>query len=84
MVLTPEVIEHAKKEVAIEQYFQHADTPTAKHILFQEFIEKTKWKGLPKVVFYILMDSLYPVDKAVDGNLGYKCKLTQPVANGKD
>jgi hypothetical protein len=77
MVLTPELIEHAKKEVQIEQYFQKSETATAKHILFKEFTEGTKWKGLPKIIFYILMDELYGQAKAADGNLGYLVTLKQ-------
>lgn len=73
MVLSPEVIELAKKEVNIQQYFARSEKCTPKHLLFKEFTEKTKWKGLPKLIFYILMDELYPnsIAKAPDGNLGY-------------
>lgn len=78
MVLSPEVIEHAKKEVAIEQYYNPCETATAKHILYKEFVEKSKWKGLPKVIFYILMDGLYPVKTAADGNFGYCVTFNQP------
>lgn len=77
MVLTPEVIEHAKKEINIQQYFIRSGKFTPKHLLFQKFIEGTKWKGLPKVIFYILMDDLYPrsIGKAECGNLGYSLDL---------
>lgn len=73
MQLTPELIEHAKKEVEITQYFISTATCTPKHLMFKEFTEKTKWKGLPKVIFYILMDNLYPkhIAKAPNGDLGY-------------
>ncbi len=79
MVLTPEVIEHAKKEVQIEQYFKTSETATAAHVLFNEFTEKTKWHRLPKIVFYILMDDLYPKAKAADGNLGYLVTLKSDI-----
>lgn len=75
MTLTPEVVEYAKKEVGIEQFYEKAETATPKHILFKEFTEQTKWKGLPKVIYYILMDELFPQAKAADGNLGYMAKL---------
>ncbi len=75
MNLTPEVIEHAKKEVEIKQYFTPSEQATAKHTLYNEFIQKTKWKGLPKIIFYILMDDLFPIKKASDGNLGYCATL---------
>ncbi len=71
MQLTTEVVEMAQKEVAIAQYYTAAEEATAKHLLYQEFVEKTKWKNLPKLIFYILMDKLYTVKKAPDGNLGY-------------
>lgn len=79
MILTPELIEHAKKEINIQQYFIRSKTFTAKHILFQKFVESTKWKGLPKVIFYILMDELYPrsIGKAECGNLGYCLELIE-------
>jgi len=69
--LSPDVIEMAKRDVAIEQYYTPANDATPKHVLFKEFVDKTKWKGLPKIVYYILMDELYPIKKAADGNLGY-------------
>jgi hypothetical protein len=77
MVLTPELIEHAKKEVDITQYFQPSEVCTPKHELFKQFIEGTKWKGLPKIIFYILMDDLFPssIKKAPCGDLGYSLQL---------
>ena len=78
MQLTPEIIEMAKKEVAIAQYFTPSEEATAKHLLFKEFVTKTKWSGLPKVVFYLLMDDLYPIKKASDGNLGYCVTFKTP------
>jgi hypothetical protein len=79
MVLTAELIEHAKQDVDIKQYFLPSETCTPKHLLFKEFIEGTKWKGLPKVIFYIIMDDEYPqsIGKAVNGDLGYFLKLKQ-------
>ncbi len=85
MILTPEVIEHAKKEVDITQYFISAETATPKHLLFKEFTEKTKWKGLPKIIFYILMDQLYQIGKADNGDLGYMASLKNvEVTNGTE
>ena len=77
MILSPEVVDMAKKEVAIEQYYEPAEECTAQHILFKDFITATKWKRLPKVIFYILLGNAYnpPIDKDKDGNLGYKIKL---------
>lgn len=77
MNLTPEVVDMAKKEVDIKQYYEPAEECTAQHILFNDFITATKWKGLPKVIFYILLGNAYepPIDKDKDGYLGYKIKL---------
>lgn len=77
MILSPELIEYAKNEINIQQYFIMSEKCIPKHILFKEFTEKTKWKGVPKIIFYILMDDLYPksIAKAPDGNLGYCLEL---------
>lgn len=77
MVLSPELIEHAKKEVDITQYFLQSETCIPKHLLFKEFTEGTKWKQLPKIIFYILMDELFAssIGKADNGDLGYFLKL---------
>lgn len=77
MTLTPEVIELIKEEINIQEYFVLAEVATAKHLLYEEFIQQTKWKQLTKLVFYILMDELFPIAKATDGNLGYKAILKE-------
>ncbi len=79
MVLSPELIEHAKKEINMQQYFIRSKEFTPKHLLFKKFIEGTKWKGLPKIIFYIIMDELYPrsIGKAKCGNLGYSLDLIE-------
>lgn len=79
MVLSPELIEHAKKEINIQQYFIRSETFIPKHLLFQKFIEGTKWKALPKLIFYIIMDDIYPrsIGKAECGNLGYCLDLIE-------
>jgi len=80
MVLSPELIERAKSEMQIEQYFQPSDICIPKHELFKQFIEGTKWKGLPKIIFYILMDDIFAsaISKAPCGNLGYSLELIKP------
>jgi len=77
MVLSPEVVDMAKKEVDISQYYEPSEECTAQHILFKEFIETSKWKNLPKIIFYILLGEVYgqPIHKDKDGNLGFKIKL---------
>lgn len=81
MVLTAELIEHAKSEVNITQYFIESKACTPKHLMFKEFTEKTKWKGLPKIIFYILMDDTYPqsIAKAQNGDLGYCLEIKDGV-----
>lgn len=75
--LTPEVVAYAKEQVAIEQFYEQSDTVTAQHVLYNEFIEETKWKGLPKILFYILLNETFgfPNLKDADNNLGYALKL---------
>jgi hypothetical protein len=77
--LSPQLIEMAKKEIEITQYYEPSEICTANHILFKEFIEKTKWKGVPKIIYYIVMNETYgqPEHKDENGNLGYKLKFKQ-------
>lgn len=77
--LTPEVVAFATKEVDIQQYYEPAEAATPKHLMYNDFIEKTKWKGLPKVLYYIIMDQAFfaQIAKAASGDLGYKLKLKQ-------
>ncbi len=60
----------------LEECFDVYESGTAKHILYQEYIDKIK-KPLPKVFFYIIMDDIYfdRIVKCLDGNLGYKLKI---------
>ncbi len=55
---------------SLAQIFEETEQATAKHILFQQYINIIK-KPLPKVFFYIIMDKLYQQAKAEDGNIGY-------------
>lgn len=82
MVLSPELIEHAEQKVNIATYYDVTDTCTPKHLVYKEFIEKTKWSGLPKLIFYILMDKSFGhlIQKAPNGDLGYCVKLLDHVA----
>lgn len=54
----------------ISEVFRPSEQATAKHILFQQYVDLIK-KPLPKIMFYIIMDSMYPQAHAADGNLGY-------------
>lgn len=57
----------------LKDCFNESATGTAKHILYKEYLEyiDRHESQLPKVVWYIIMDELYPVMKCADGNAGY-------------
>lgn len=84
MNLTPEIVEHAKKEVNITPYYEPSDECTAQHTLFKDFTDATKWKGLPKIIFYILLGDAYgqPHHKDANSNLGFKIKLKTDAGKG--
>lgn len=69
---------HGLTMPSLDECFEEAGEATAKHILFQQYIDVIQ-KPLPKVFFYIIMDELYPkqIDKAADGCLGYKLKIKE-------
>lgn len=75
--LSPELISFARKEIEIKQYFETVEVCTANDILYKQFIESTKWKGLPKLIFYIVMDEEYGQcdGKNFEGNLGRFLKI---------
>lgn len=54
--------------------FVGSDDATPKHILFNEYLAYIQ-KPLPKVIFYIIMDQLYPQAKAPTGEFGYRIKF---------
>lgn len=58
----------------LAECFEDSDLATPKHILYKEYIEYIN-KPLPKVFFYLVMDSLYAIGKAPDGCLGYFLKF---------
>lgn len=83
MELNPQVIDAYKQILSnpsehgfdfkpIKDCFEKSEKVTAKHILFNQFIEYIK-KPLPKLIFYILMDEIFGVCNGKDesGNLGY-------------
>lgn len=69
----------AKKEVDLKSLLVESDTVTANHILFKEFIDKTKWKGLPKVIFYIIVAEEFGGlgGKDEKGLFGYRLKIKE-------
>lgn len=58
----------------LKDCFEPSEVATPKHILFKEYVEYIQ-KPLPKVMFYIIMDGLFPVAKAPNGDFGYKLKF---------
>lgn len=53
-----------------------SETVTAKHILFQNYIDLIK-KPLPKIFFYIILEEIFgqPTGKDDRGDLGYHLKV---------
>lgn len=68
LLMTPE--KHGLDIPKLEDCFLVSEKPTAKHLLYEQYIEKVQ-KNVPKVIFYIIMDEKYSVGKSEDGNLGY-------------
>ena len=60
----------------ISECFEATEVATPKHLLFKDYCEETKG-NLPKVFFYIIMDTEYwdKIAKAPDGNAGYLLKF---------
>ncbi len=60
---------------ALDELLEQHEEGTPKHILFQQYIDIIK-KPVPKVMFYIIVDELYPaMVKCADGNFGWKLKI---------
>jgi len=55
----------------IQEMFDQSEEVTASHLLFQAFQEEVP--GLPKLMFYIILEEIYggPNGKDKNGNLGY-------------
>lgn len=73
MLTQPEKFQQTYKP--LKDCFAASETATAKHELFAQYSDYIK-KPLPKVMFYIIMDELYPVGKASNGCSGYFLKLS--------
>lgn len=59
----------------IKECFKPSDVVTPKDVLFKEFV--TEVPKCPKVIFYIVMDELYPelIANAPAGQSGYKLEF---------
>lgn len=66
---------HGLNFKALNKCFENSDKVTAKHILYEQYIQYLK-KPLPKALFYIIMDKLYPSQgKDEHGYFGYYLRL---------
>lgn len=56
----------------LENCFIKSDTVTANHILARQYLDYTA-RGIPKVIFYIIMQEIYghPKGKDAEGHFGY-------------
>lgn len=81
LTLSPELIEAMKTETNFQTLYEPCEVVTAQHNLFKNFIESTKWPGMPKVVFYILLGECYGMahEKDAEGYLGYRLKLIETI-----
>lgn len=70
MTITPEVIEMADRELQVKSLYEPSENVTASHILYEEFVAKTKWKRVPKIIYYIVMDNAFGQSFEKD-NAGY-------------
>lgn len=59
---------------SLRELFIPSDKAVAKHILYEDY-QKAIDRNIPKIIFYIIMDEIFPVSKAEDGNLGYLAEL---------
>ena len=77
MYLTPELVAAFKNKLTIDKDFEPAEKDTASHVLYKEWKAFTGYDGIPKLIFYILMDEIYGPTGEVDesGCLGRKLKL---------
>ncbi len=62
----------------LAECFQPAEVATPKHLLFEDYKSEVG-QNLPKVFFYIIMDTEYPetIAKAPNGDLGYKLEFVK-------
>ncbi len=60
----------------LSECFEDAEIATPKHLLFKDY-QAEVGQNLPKVFFYIVMDSEYPtkIAKAPSGEMGYLLKF---------
>lgn len=55
---------------SLREIFLPSDIAIAKHIVYNEY-QKVIDRNIPKLIFYIIMDEIYPQKIAENGDLGY-------------
>lgn len=59
---------------SIDDIFDYSNEPIAKHEVHSQY-ERLIDRNIPKLIFYIIMDGLFPQRKCDDGNLGWLLKF---------
>ncbi|KPE51259.1 hypothetical protein [Chryseobacterium indologenes] len=55
---------------SLREIFLPSDIAVAKHIVFEKY-QIIIGREIPKLIFYIILDEVFPQKKADDGNLGW-------------
>lgn len=87
MILTEDLISAYKQMLSnpekhdlpfpsLREIFLPSDTAIAKHLVYDKY-QRIIDKNIPKIIFYIIMDEIFPQKKAEDGNLGYVVKFKE-------
>lgn len=73
----PVLMEHARKVINLDDYFEPSEVATSSKNLFRHFRESSEWTALPKVIFSNLMHEKYGTPDFQDEkkDLGYMLKL---------
>jgi hypothetical protein len=78
VAMAKECLLSGKSFKPFDQLFIPSESVTAKHELYNEFVNKTGCL-IPKIFIYIVMDDLFGVAQEKDekGNFGYKLSFKQ-------
>jgi hypothetical protein len=71
--------EHGLDIPALSEVIETTEEATAKYLIYELYLVRVGRSKhvIPKVVFYIIMDNLYPIKKDEGGYLGY-CVRVKP------
>lgn len=70
--------EHNLPFPSFRELFLHSDQAIAKHVVYEQY-QKLIDKKIPKVIFYILLDEIFPQKKDASGCLGYCLKFRDKI-----